>query len=103
MFYMTEVYTFGHRIETAQKLLGSTPYDLLLIRIGDSFSGLLLRPPSLRDRLPAAHGLLRERSQVPKLLRQGVHVAPRFHGDVAVLLQATGGGPRLGLAEADGR
>ncbi|KAM1938600.1 hypothetical protein ACFX13_026563 [Malus domestica] len=42
MFYMMEVYTFGHRIETAQKLLGSTPYDLLLIRIGDSFSGLLL-------------------------------------------------------------
>ena len=42
MFYMTEVYTFGHGIETAQKLLGSTPHDQLLIRTCDSFSGLLL-------------------------------------------------------------
>uniref|UniRef100_A0A7N0R949 DUF7865 domain-containing protein n=1 Tax=Kalanchoe fedtschenkoi TaxID=63787 RepID=A0A7N0R949_KALFE len=42
MFYMKEVYTFGHGIETATKLLGSTPHDQLLIRTSDSFSGLLL-------------------------------------------------------------
>ncbi|KAM1004873.1 hypothetical protein ACFX13_005059 [Malus domestica] len=42
MFYMTEVYTFGHGTETAQKLMGSTPHDQLLIRTCDSFSGLLL-------------------------------------------------------------
>ncbi|XP_050370164.1 uncharacterized protein LOC126788236 [Argentina anserina] len=42
MFYMTDLYTFGHGTETAQKLLGSTPHDQLLIRTSDSFSGLLL-------------------------------------------------------------
>lgn len=42
MFYMKEVYTFGHGIDTATKLLGSTPHDQLLIRTSDSFSGLLL-------------------------------------------------------------
>ncbi|XWS19602.1 hypothetical protein CRYUN_Cryun31cG0029600 [Craigia yunnanensis] len=42
MFYMKEIYTFTHGIETATKLLGSTPHDQLLIRTSDSFSGLLL-------------------------------------------------------------
>ncbi|KAF1882398.1 hypothetical protein Lal_00039046 [Lupinus albus] len=42
MFYMKEVYTFGHGVETATKLLGSTPHDQLLIKTSDSFSGLLL-------------------------------------------------------------
>ncbi|CAM8903262.1 unnamed protein product [Rhodiola kirilowii] len=42
MFYMKEVYNFGHGIEIATKLLGSTPHDQLLIRTSDSFSGLLL-------------------------------------------------------------
>ncbi|KAK9267807.1 hypothetical protein L1049_010243 [Liquidambar formosana] len=42
MFYMEEIYTFGHGIEIATKLLGSTPHDQLLIRTSDSFSGLLL-------------------------------------------------------------
>uniref|UniRef100_A0A7N0TKC4 DUF7865 domain-containing protein n=1 Tax=Kalanchoe fedtschenkoi TaxID=63787 RepID=A0A7N0TKC4_KALFE len=42
MFYMKEVYAFGHGIEAATKLLGSTPHDQLLIRTADSFSGLLL-------------------------------------------------------------
>ncbi|PPR94388.1 hypothetical protein GOBAR_AA26278 [Gossypium barbadense] len=39
MFYMKEMYTFTHGIET---LLGSTPHDQLLIRTSDSFAGLLL-------------------------------------------------------------
>ncbi|XP_019432307.1 PREDICTED: uncharacterized protein LOC109339344 [Lupinus angustifolius] len=42
MFYMKEVYTFGHGVETATNLLGSTPHDQLLIKTSDSFSGLLL-------------------------------------------------------------
>ncbi|KAB2060582.1 hypothetical protein ES319_A10G028400v1 [Gossypium barbadense] len=42
MFRMKEIYTFTHGIETASKLLGSTPHDQLLIRTSDSFSGLLL-------------------------------------------------------------
>ncbi|XP_039016640.1 uncharacterized protein LOC120147302 [Hibiscus syriacus] len=42
MFYMKEMYAFKHGIETATKLLGSTPHDQLLIRTSDSFSGLLL-------------------------------------------------------------
>ncbi|WRX27222.1 hypothetical protein QQP08_019709 [Theobroma cacao] len=42
MFHMKEIYTFTHGIETATKLLGSTPHDQLLIRTSDSFSGLLL-------------------------------------------------------------
>ncbi|KAL5575408.1 hypothetical protein UlMin_018441 [Ulmus minor] len=42
MFYMKEIYTFGHGNETATKLLGSSPHDQLLIRTSDSFSGLLL-------------------------------------------------------------
>ncbi|XP_062161416.1 uncharacterized protein LOC133868518 [Alnus glutinosa] len=42
MFYMKEVYTLGHGIETTTKLLGSTPHDQLLIRTSDSFSGMLL-------------------------------------------------------------
>ncbi|KAE8728789.1 hypothetical protein F3Y22_tig00004072pilonHSYRG00175 [Hibiscus syriacus] len=42
MFYMKEMYAFTHGIETAAKLLGSTPHDQLLIRTSDSFSGLLL-------------------------------------------------------------
>lgn len=42
MFYMKEIYEFGHGPETATKLLGSTPHDQLLIRTSDSFSGLLL-------------------------------------------------------------
>ncbi|TQD83254.1 hypothetical protein C1H46_031176 [Malus baccata] len=35
-------YTFGHVIETAQKLLVSIPHDQLLIWTFNSFSGLLL-------------------------------------------------------------
>ncbi|XP_024029125.1 uncharacterized protein LOC112093883 [Morus notabilis] len=42
MFYMKEIYAFGHGSETAVRLLGSTPHDQLLIRTSDSFSGLLL-------------------------------------------------------------
>ncbi|KAI4299384.1 hypothetical protein L6164_032851 [Bauhinia variegata] len=42
MFYMKEMYAFGHGLQTATKLLGSTPHDQLLIKTSDSFSGLLL-------------------------------------------------------------
>ncbi|KAH7546002.1 uncharacterized protein LOC107424384 [Ziziphus jujuba] len=42
MFYMKEIYAFGHGNEIAVKLLGSTPHDQLLIRTSDSFSGMLL-------------------------------------------------------------
>ncbi|KAL2341890.1 hypothetical protein Fmac_009830 [Flemingia macrophylla] len=42
MFYMKEVYTLGHGVQTATRLLGSTPHDQLLIKTSDSFSGLLL-------------------------------------------------------------
>lgn len=42
MFYSYELCVFGHGLETATKLQGSTPHDQLLIRTSDSFSGLLL-------------------------------------------------------------
>ncbi|KAK9209206.1 hypothetical protein WN944_001570 [Citrus x changshan-huyou] len=42
MFYTKEIYVFGHGIEVATKLQGSTPHDQLLIQISESFSGLLL-------------------------------------------------------------
>ncbi|KAH7861125.1 hypothetical protein Vadar_021904 [Vaccinium darrowii] len=42
MFYLNETFVLGHGTETAQKLLGSTPHDQLLIQISDSFAGLLL-------------------------------------------------------------
>ena len=42
MFYLHEVYIFGHGVETSQKLLGSTPHDQLLIQTSNSFVGLLL-------------------------------------------------------------
>ncbi|KAM7492243.1 hypothetical protein LguiA_035164 [Lonicera macranthoides] len=42
MFYLNEVSVVGHGIETAGKLLGSTPHDQLLIQISESFAGLLL-------------------------------------------------------------
>ncbi|KAE8708880.1 Lipoxygenase 3, putative isoform 1 [Hibiscus syriacus] len=40
MFYMKEMYAFTHGIETATKLLGSTPHDQLLILTSGSFSCL---------------------------------------------------------------
>lgn len=42
MFYLREISVVGHGTETAQKLLGSTPHDQLLIQISNSFAGLLL-------------------------------------------------------------
>ncbi|CDP14788.1 unnamed protein product [Coffea canephora] len=42
MFYLNEISAFGHGIETAKKMLGSTPHDQLLIEISNSFAGLLL-------------------------------------------------------------
>ncbi|WVZ15854.1 hypothetical protein V8G54_013420 [Vigna mungo] len=42
MFYMKEVYTFSHEVQTATKLLGSTTHDQFLIKTSDSFFGLLL-------------------------------------------------------------
>lgn len=42
MFYLNEISVIGHGIETAGKLLGSTPHDQLLIQISESFAGLLL-------------------------------------------------------------
>jgi hypothetical protein len=42
MFYLKEISVVGHGTETAQKLLGSTPHDQLLIQISNSFAGLLL-------------------------------------------------------------
>ncbi|XP_027127362.1 uncharacterized protein LOC113770558 [Coffea eugenioides] len=42
MFYLNEISAFGHGIETAKKMLGSTPHDQLLIQISNSFAGLLL-------------------------------------------------------------
>ena len=42
MFYSNELSVFGHGVETASKLRGSTPHDQLLIKTADSFSGLLL-------------------------------------------------------------
>ncbi|KAK8537221.1 hypothetical protein V6N12_043394 [Hibiscus sabdariffa] len=42
MFYLNEIYVFGHGVETAQRLSGSTPHDQLLIQTSNSFVGLLL-------------------------------------------------------------
>ncbi|KAK2999483.1 hypothetical protein RJ639_024381 [Escallonia herrerae] len=42
MFYLNEISAFGHGIETAGKLLGSTSHDQLLIQVSESFAGLLL-------------------------------------------------------------
>ncbi|KAK9131793.1 hypothetical protein Scep_011321 [Stephania cephalantha] len=42
MFYLREISVFGHGLETANKLLGSTPHDQLLIQTSDAFAGLLL-------------------------------------------------------------
>ncbi|KAK3184131.1 hypothetical protein Dsin_031417 [Dipteronia sinensis] len=42
MFHPNETYVFGHGVETAAKLSGSTPHDQLLIQISNSFAGLLL-------------------------------------------------------------
>ncbi|XP_061368351.1 uncharacterized protein LOC133311339 [Gastrolobium bilobum] len=42
IFYSKEILVFGHGLETASKLQGSTPHDQLLIQTSDSFSGLLL-------------------------------------------------------------
>ncbi|KAB2052822.1 hypothetical protein ERO13_A12G138400v2 [Gossypium hirsutum] len=42
MFYLYEIYILGHGVKTAQKLLGSTPHDQLLIQTSNSFVGLLL-------------------------------------------------------------
>ncbi|XP_059282489.1 uncharacterized protein LOC132036224 [Lycium ferocissimum] len=42
MFYLNEISVLGHGIETAKKLLGSTPHDQLVIKTSDSFVGLLL-------------------------------------------------------------
>ncbi|KAH8494359.1 hypothetical protein H0E87_020938 [Populus deltoides] len=42
MFYTNKVTVFGHGIEVATKLKGSTSHDQLLIQTSESFSGLLL-------------------------------------------------------------
>eukprot|EP01018_Ginkgo_biloba_P010180 Gb_31050 [translate_table: standard] len=42
MFYLKEISIFGHGLETATKLLGSTPHDQLLIQTSDSLAGMLL-------------------------------------------------------------
>ncbi|XP_051135497.1 uncharacterized protein LOC127254448 [Andrographis paniculata] len=42
MFYHKEVLAFGHGVETARMLWGSTPHDQLIIEVSNSFSGLLL-------------------------------------------------------------
>ncbi|WCJ30763.1 hypothetical protein M5689_012302 [Euphorbia peplus] len=42
MFYLKEISILGHGIETAEKLIGSTQHDQLLIQISSSFGGLLL-------------------------------------------------------------
>ncbi|CAI9089397.1 OLC1v1023963C1 [Oldenlandia corymbosa var. corymbosa] len=42
MFYLKEISVLGHGIETAKKMMGSTPHDQLLIQTSDSFAGLLL-------------------------------------------------------------
>ncbi|KAF6155841.1 hypothetical protein GIB67_039172 [Kingdonia uniflora] len=42
MFYLKEISVFGHGDETANKLLGSTPHDQLLIQTSDALAGLLL-------------------------------------------------------------
>lgn len=42
MFYFKEISVFGHGVETARKLSGSTPHDQLLVQTSNSFAGLLL-------------------------------------------------------------
>ncbi|KAJ6770387.1 TRANSMEMBRANE PROTEIN [Salix purpurea] len=42
MFYTDEITMFGHGVEVATKLKGSTSHDQLLIQTSESFSGLLL-------------------------------------------------------------
>lgn len=42
MFNARGIYSLSHGVETAGKLIGSTPHDQLLIRTSDSFAGLLL-------------------------------------------------------------
>ncbi|XP_030543523.1 uncharacterized protein LOC115750365 [Rhodamnia argentea] len=42
MFHAQAFYSLGHGTDAADRLLGSTPQDRLLIRTSDSFAGLLL-------------------------------------------------------------
>ncbi|XP_021685209.1 uncharacterized protein LOC110668321 isoform X2 [Hevea brasiliensis] len=42
MFYLKDISVLGHGTETAQKLLGSTPHDQLLIQISNSFAAMAL-------------------------------------------------------------
>ncbi|KAI4371720.1 hypothetical protein MLD38_010040 [Melastoma candidum] len=42
MFHSRAIYSLGHGSEAAEKLMGSTPKDRLLIGTSDSFGGLLL-------------------------------------------------------------
>ncbi|KAB5513879.1 hypothetical protein DKX38_027785 [Salix brachista] len=42
MLYTDEITMFGHGVEVATKLKGSTSHDQLLIQTSESFSGLLL-------------------------------------------------------------
>ncbi|OWM91230.1 hypothetical protein CDL15_Pgr000174 [Punica granatum] len=42
MFHANGIYSLSHGIDTAAKLVGSTPRDQLLIQTSDSFAGLLL-------------------------------------------------------------
>ncbi|KAI4312199.1 hypothetical protein MLD38_037038 [Melastoma candidum] len=42
MFHSQAIYSLGHGTEAAERLLGSTPRDRLLIGTSDSFAGLLL-------------------------------------------------------------
>lgn len=42
IFYLNEISVLGHGIETATKLLGSSPHDQLLVQTSNSFAGLLL-------------------------------------------------------------
>ncbi|KVH89655.1 hypothetical protein Ccrd_008350 [Cynara cardunculus var. scolymus] len=41
MFYLNEISIFGHGIETARKLSGSTPHDQLLIQTSHSFTRMI--------------------------------------------------------------
>ncbi|KAL3740101.1 hypothetical protein ACJRO7_021390 [Eucalyptus globulus] len=42
MFHARVIYSLGHGTDAAERLLGSTLQDRLLIRTSDSFAGLLL-------------------------------------------------------------
>lgn len=42
MFHARAIYSLGHGTDAAERLLGSTPQDRLLISTSDSFAGLLL-------------------------------------------------------------